>query len=123
MLVDLKRIIEKLVRTFDFTHFYIHIFYFLLFFFSPLFLPVGDNYMLVVIGISFLLLKILVLWAYNRESLKKIAVLKKHKEFIALLILTFLLFSDLDYLFHNFGIISAVLFIILFIVGYFIGIE
>lgn len=123
MFNNVKRIIEKLINTFDLKYFYIHMIYFLIFFLASLAVQPANKYMLIIIGLSLLSLKLFILWAYNGESLKDIKFLKKQKEFLTLLVVIFLIFSDLNYLINDLGILNVTIYLILFSVGYFIGFE
>ena len=120
MIDKLKRIVEKLLITFDFKHFYFNLLYFLLFLLVSGFVHLAHKNILVILAASILFYKLLFLWAYNGESLRNITILKKYKEFFALLVFVFFFF-DFNYFITDFGIFHTTIYIILFVVLFFIG--
>ena len=120
MIDKLKRIVEKLLITFDFKHFYFNLLYFLLFLLVSGFVHPAHKNILVILAASILFYKLLFLWAYNGESLRNIKILKKYKEFFALLVVVFFFF-DFNYFIYDFGIFHTTIYIILFVVLFFIG--
>lgn len=123
MINKLKRIVKKSAFTFDIKRLYINIFTFLLFVLVTFVIHPAYKNILIIMGVFILLFKLLILWAYGGERLQKITIIKKYKEFLALLILVFFLFPDLYYLTKDYGILNTTIYTLLFVVTCFVGLE